>query len=162
MDRDSWVSNVGFVLAAIGSAAGLGNIWRFPWLTADNGGSAFLVMYLLLVVGIGVPGLLAELVLGRRGRQTPIGALRSLIGSRWGTPLGAFNVITTVVMLSFYSVVGGWVLRYTLLPPQHVPLYLSGGRPGTIGEITENHQPGGDTTDHSSDAPSRTSRNPPS
>ncbi|CDK39061.1 transporter [Halorubrum sp. AJ67] len=117
MDRDSWVSNVGFVLAAIGSAAGLGNIWRFPWLTADNGGSAFLVMYLLLVVGIGVPGLLAELVLGRRGRQTPVGALRSLIGSRWGTPLGAFNVVTTVVMLSFYSVVGGWVLRYTLLSP---------------------------------------------
>ncbi|MCD2201545.1 sodium-dependent transporter [Halobacterium sp. KA-4] len=117
MDRDSWVSNVGFVLAAVGSAAGLGNIWRFPWLTADNGGSAFLVMYLLLVVGIGVPGLLAELVLGRRGRQTPIGALRALIGSRWGTPLGAFNVITTAVMLSFYSVVGGWILRYTLLSP---------------------------------------------
>ncbi|MCF2164938.1 MULTISPECIES: sodium-dependent transporter [Halobacterium] len=117
VDRDSWVSNVGFVLAAVGSAAGLGNIWRFPWLTADNGGSAFLAMYLLLVVGIGVPGLLAEFVLGRRGRQTPIGALRSLIGSRWGTAVGTFNVITTVVMLSFYSVVGGWILRYTLLSP---------------------------------------------
>lgn len=115
--RDTWVSNVGFVLAAVGSAAGLGNIWRFPWLTAGNGGSAFLVVYLAIVVGVGVPGLLAEFVLGRRGRQTPMGALRSLTGSRWGSVLGAFNVLTTLVILSFYSVVGGWILRYTLVSP---------------------------------------------
>ena len=115
--RDKWVSSLGFVLASIGSAAGLGNVWRFPWLTAENGGSAFLVVYLLIVVGVGVPGLLAEFVLGRRGRQTPIGALRSLIGDRWGTALGAFNVVTTLVILSFYSVVGGWILRYTLASP---------------------------------------------
>ncbi|WP_049926157.1 sodium-dependent transporter [Halopiger goleimassiliensis] len=115
--RDSWVSNVGFVLAAIGSAAGLGNIWRFPWLTAGNGGSAFLVVYLLIVVGVGVPGLLAEFVLGRLGRQTPIGALRSLTGSRWGSALGVFNVATALVLLSFYSVVGGWTLRYVLASP---------------------------------------------
>jgi NSS family neurotransmitter:Na+ symporter len=115
--RDTWVSNLGFVLAAVGSAAGLGNIWRFPWLTAGNGGSAFLVVYLAIVVGVGVPGLLAEFVLGRRGRQTPMGALRSLTGSRWGSALGAFNVLTTLVILSFYSVVGGWILRYTLVSP---------------------------------------------
>ncbi|RKD95297.1 sodium-dependent transporter [Halopiger aswanensis] len=115
--RDSWVSNIGFVLAAIGSAAGLGNIWRFPWLTAGNGGSAFLVVYLLIVVGVGVPGLLAEFVLGRRGRQTPIGALRSLTASRWGSALGAFNVVTALVIFSFYSVVGGWILRYMLVSP---------------------------------------------
>ncbi|AGB31387.1 sodium:neurotransmitter symporter [Natrinema pellirubrum DSM 15624] len=115
--RDSWVSNLGFVLAAVGSAAGLGNIWRFPWLTAENGGSAFLVMYLLLIIGVGVPGLLAEFVLGRRGKQTPTGALRSLIGSPEGSALGSFNVVTTIVMLSFYSVVGGWILRYTLVSP---------------------------------------------
>lgn len=115
--RDTWVSNVGFVLAAVGSAAGLGNVWRFPWLTAENGGSAFLLVYLLIVVGVGVPGLLAEFVLGRRGRQTPMGALRDLLGSRWGSALGAFNVATTLVILSFYSVVGGWILRYTLVSP---------------------------------------------
>ncbi len=114
--RDTWVTNFGFVLAAVGSAAGLGNIWRFPWLTAGNGGSAFLLVYLLIVVGVGVPGLLAEFVLGRRGRQTPIGALGDLIG-RWGSALGAFNVATTLVILSFYSVVGGWILRYTLVSP---------------------------------------------
>ena len=116
-DRDSWLSNLGFVLAAVGGAAGLGNIWRFPWLTAGNGGSAFLLVYLLVVVGIGVPGLLAEFVLGRCGRQTPTAALRSLTGSRWGSWLGAFNVLTTLVILSFYSVVGGWILRYTLVSP---------------------------------------------
>ncbi|NLV07947.1 sodium-dependent transporter [Haloarcula rubripromontorii] len=116
-DRDSWISNLGFVLAAVGGAAGLGNIWRFPWLTAGNGGSAFLIVYLLVVVGIGVPGLLAEFVLGRCGRQTPTAALRSLTGSRWGSWLGAFNVLTTLVILSFYSVVGGWILRYTLVSP---------------------------------------------
>ena len=115
--RDTWVSNLGFVLAAVGSAAGLGNIWRFPWLTAGNGGSAFLVVYLVIVVGVGVPGLLAEFVLGRRGRQTPIGALRSLTGSGWGAALGALNVLTTLLILSFYSVVGGWILRYTLVSP---------------------------------------------
>lgn len=115
--RDSWVSNLGFVLAAVGSAAGLGNIWRFPWLTAENGGSAFLVVYLLLIVGVGVPGLLAEFVLGRRGKQTPTGALRSLIGSPEGAVVGWFTVVTTTVLLSFYSVVGGWILRYTLVSP---------------------------------------------
>ncbi|GAB7095334.1 sodium-dependent transporter [Halolamina litorea] len=104
------------MLAAIGSAAGLGNIWRFPWLTASNGGSAFLVVYLLIVVGVGVPGLLAEFVLGRRGRQTPIGALRSLVGG-WGAAVGVLNVVTTLVILSFYSVVGGWILRYTVASP---------------------------------------------
>jgi len=115
--RDSWVSNVGFVLASVGSAAGLGNLWRFPWLTAGNGGSAFLLVYLLIVVGVGVPGLLAEFVLGRLGRQTPVGALRSLTDSRWGSVLGGFNVLTTLVILSFYSVVGGWILRYLLVSP---------------------------------------------
>ena len=116
-DRDTWVSSLGFVLASVGSAAGLGNVWRFPWMTAENGGSAFLAVYLLVVVVVGVPGLLAEFVLGRRGRQTPIGALRSLIGARWGTAVGAFNVATTLTVLSFYSVVGGWILRYTLASP---------------------------------------------
>lgn len=115
--RDTWVSNIGFVLAAVGSAAGLGNIWRFPWLTAGNGGSAFLVIYLLIVLGVGIPGLLVEFVLGRRGRQTPMGTLRSLTGSAWGSAIGAFNVVTTLVILSFYSVVGGWILRYTLFSP---------------------------------------------
>lgn len=111
-DRETWASHLGFILAAVGSAVGLGNIWRFPWLTAENGGSAFLVLYLGLVILVGVPGLLVEFVIGRRSKRNPVGAFRSLSGSRWWPALGAFNVASALVVLSFYSVVGGWTFRY--------------------------------------------------
>lgn len=114
MTRETWATRVGFILAAVGSAVGLGNIWRFPWMTAENGGSAFLAVYLGIVLLVGVPGLLAEFVIGRRAKQNPVGALRSLSGSRsWGW-VGGLGVVTAVVLLSFYSVVGGWILRYLL------------------------------------------------
>ncbi|MFC6988975.1 sodium-dependent transporter [Haloplanus sp. GCM10025708] len=112
MARETWATRVGFILAAVGSAVGLGNIWRFPWMTAENGGGAFLVVYLLVVLAVGVPGLLGEFVIGRRAKRNPAGALRSLSGSkRWGY-VGALSVVTAVALLSFYSVVGGWILRY--------------------------------------------------
>jgi len=112
MARETWATRVGFILAAVGSAVGLGNIWRFPWVTAENGGSAFLLVYLVVVVAVGVPGLLGEFVIGRRAGRNPVGALRSLSGSRaWGV-VGALSVVTGLALLSFYSVVGGWILRY--------------------------------------------------
>nr|WP_121822656.1 sodium-dependent transporter [Halostella salina] len=112
MTRESWTTRTGFILAAVGSAVGLGNVWRFPWMTAENGGSAFLLVYLALVLSVGVPGLLAEFVIGRRSRRNPVGALASLSDSdRWGI-VGLLPVATTVLLLSFYSVVGGWILRY--------------------------------------------------
>ena len=112
MTRESWTTRTGFILAAVGSAVGLGNVWRFPWMTAENGGSAFLVLYLGLVLFMGVPGLVAEFVIGRRSRRNPVGALSTLSGSdRWGL-VGLLPVVTTVLLLSFYSVVGGWILRY--------------------------------------------------
>ncbi|WP_135534180.1 MULTISPECIES: sodium-dependent transporter [Halostella] len=112
MTRESWTTRTGFILAAAGSAVGLGNVWRFPWMTAQNGGSAFLMLYLALVLIVGVPGLLAEFVIGRRARRNPVGALSSLSESdRWGV-VGLIPVVTTVFLLSFYSVVGGWILRY--------------------------------------------------
>ena len=115
MTRESWGTRVGFILAAVGSAVGLGNLWRFPWMTAENGGSAFLVVYLGVVLLVGVPGLLAEFVIGRRSERNPAGALYRLSsGSKsWGA-VGLFGVVTAVAMLSFYSVVGGWILRYFL------------------------------------------------
>ncbi|NHN41028.1 sodium-dependent transporter [Halorubellus sp. JP-L1] len=117
MARESWTGRIGFVLAAVGSAVGLGNLWRFPWMTAENGGSAFLVVYLGIVLAVGVPGLLAEFVLGRRSRKSPVGALRELSGSRnWGH-VGLLSVVAGVVLLSFYSVVGGWILRYLVASP---------------------------------------------
>ena len=114
MARESWNTRVGFILAAVGSAVGLGNIWRFPWMTAENGGSAFLLVYLLIIVAVGVPGLLGEFVIGRRANRNPVGALASLSGSkRWGY-VGLITVVTALSLLSFYSVVGGWIIRYFL------------------------------------------------
>ncbi|SIR15317.1 neurotransmitter:Na+ symporter, NSS family [Haladaptatus litoreus] len=113
MARESWASRVGFILAAVGSAVGLGNVWRFPWMTAEYGGSAFLVVYLCIVLLVGVPGLVAEFVIGRKSKRNPAGALARLApGTKsWGY-VGLFGVITGLVLLSFYSVVGGWILRY--------------------------------------------------
>jgi NSS family neurotransmitter:Na+ symporter len=113
MARETWQTRVGFILAAVGSAVGLGNIWRFPWMAAENGGSAFLLMYLLIVFAIGVPGLIGELAIGRRGRLNPVGTFKQLGSDNWSV-LGGFAILTAVVLLSFYSVVGGWVLRYVL------------------------------------------------
>ncbi|WP_435333400.1 sodium-dependent transporter [Haloarchaeobius sp. TZWWS8] len=114
MTRESWTSRVGFILAAVGSAVGLGNIWRFPWMTAENGGSAFLVLYLGIVLAVGVPGLVAEFVIGRRSGKSPVGALELLSGSKHWGKLGLITVLAGLVLLSFYSVVGGWILRYTI------------------------------------------------
>jgi NSS family neurotransmitter:Na+ symporter len=75
MARESWRTPVGFIVAAVGSAVGLGNIWRFPWMTAENGGSAFLVVSLAIILLVGVPGLLADFVIGRRSQRNPAGAL---------------------------------------------------------------------------------------
>lgn len=112
MARESWNTRLGFILAAVGSAVGLGNIWRFPWMTAENGGSAFLLVYLLIIVAVGVPGLIGEFVIGRRSNLNPVGALASLSGSKhWGR-VGLVTVVTALSLLSFYSVVGGWILRY--------------------------------------------------
>nr|WP_234403517.1 hypothetical protein [Halarchaeum acidiphilum] len=114
MTRETWKTRAGFILAAVGSAVGLGNVWRFPWMTAQNGGSAFLLLYLAIVLLVGVPGLLGAFVIGRRSKRNPVGALRSLSdGSRWWAAFGMFAVVTTLLLVSFYSVVGGWFVRYT-------------------------------------------------
>ena len=112
MTRESWQTRVGFILAAVGSAVGLGNLWRFPWMTSENGGAAFLLVYLGVVLLVGVPGLLAEFVIGRRSGRNPVGALSSLSGSKGWSAFGHVFVLTAIVLLSFYSVVGGWILRY--------------------------------------------------
>ncbi|PSP62521.1 daunorubicin ABC transporter ATP-binding protein [Halobacteriales archaeon QH_8_67_36] len=113
MTRATWDTRLGFVLAAVGSAVGLGNIWRFPWLTATNGGSAFLLLYVVVILLVGVPGLLGEMVIGRRSRRNPVGAFDELGGRRFRA-LGGLALVASVVVLSFYTVVGGWILRYTV------------------------------------------------
>lgn len=109
--RETWATRTGFILAAVGSAVGLGNIWRFPFQVSANGGSAFLVVYLLAVLLIGIPMILAEFVIGRRAKTDAIGAFRKLGKPNWRFA-GAIGVVASFWTLSYYSVVGGWVLRY--------------------------------------------------
>jgi len=110
--RGAWKSRFGFILAAAGSAIGLGNIWRFPYVVGENGGAAFVLIYLGFVFLIGAPVMLSELALGRRTERNPVGAFASLApGSVWRF-VGLLGVITGVGILSFYGVVAGWTVGY--------------------------------------------------
>lgn len=111
-ERETWATRAGFILAAVGSAVGLGNIWRFPFQVGQNGGAAFVFVYLLFVVAIGFPAMLAEFVVGRRTKLNPAGALYELGGRTWEY-VGYMFLFTAFVILSYYSVVAGWTIRYT-------------------------------------------------
>jgi len=111
--RELWGTRWGFVLAAVGSAVGLGNMWRFSYVAAEGGGAAFVLLYIVMVVLIGIPLMLCELTIGRRTHLSPIGALRSLGGKAW-VPLGGLFVLTGFLILSYYSVIAGWTVRYAL------------------------------------------------
>lgn len=109
--RENWGSRFGFIMAAAGSAIGLGNIWRFPYMTGSNGGGAFLLIYLGIIVGFGLSLIMAEMVLGRTAQRNPVGAFRMLGGGAW-PGVGYLGVLTGFVILSFYIVVAGWTLAY--------------------------------------------------
>ncbi len=111
--REQWGSRLGFVLAAVGSAVGLGNMWRFPYVTAESGGAAFLVLYLAMVLVVGLPMMLAEFSVGRGAEKSPIEALAHYGGPAW-KPLGGLFVLTGLLILSYYAVIAGWTMRYTL------------------------------------------------
>ena len=111
--RGRFGSKVGFVLAAAGSAIGLGNIWKFPYLAGENGGAVFLILYLGFVFTIGLSVMLAEFAIGRASGKNPVGAFARLKGGPW-TGVGYMGVITGFIILSFYSVVGGWTIAYAL------------------------------------------------
>jgi len=115
MERGNWSSGLGFTLAAIGSAIGLGNVWRFPYITGEYGGGAFVLVYIACVFAVGIPIMLAEFLIGRKTQRNCVGAFRKLRpGSPW-VVTGWLGVVTGFVILSFYGVVGGWVLHYTFL-----------------------------------------------
>ncbi|WP_305908523.1 sodium-dependent transporter [Methylomarinum sp. Ch1-1] len=113
-----WSSRFAFILAATGSAVGLGNIWKFPYITGENGGGAFVLVYLLCVLAIGIPIMIAEIMLGRRGRQSPINTMTALaeeaqVDPRWHY-LGWLGVVAGFLILSYYSVIAGWAISYVL------------------------------------------------
>ncbi len=114
--RSHWGSRIGFILAAAGSAVGLGNIWKFPYVTGENGGGIFVLIYLACVLLVGLPVMIAEILIGRSTQNSPVGAFKSLAGARspW-VGMGWLSVLSAFVLLSFYSVVAGWSLHYTWL-----------------------------------------------
>jgi len=111
-----WSSRWAFILAATGSAVGLGNIWKFPYIAGEYGGGAFVLVYLVCVALIGIPIMMAEVMLGRRGRQSPINTMRSLAKAEgrhgiWSW-IGWMGVLAGFLILSYYSVIAGWALAY--------------------------------------------------
>lgn len=137
-NRGQWASNLGFVLAAAGSAIGLGNIWKFPYLAGKNGGAAFVVIYLAVVILIGFTVMLGEMAIGRNTHMSAFEAYKKL-SKKWAF-VGFIGVLVGFCILSFYSVIGGWVLNY-------IAKYFVGGVTGSqaadyfTGFITNTTQP---------------------
>lgn len=125
--RHQWASNLGFILAAAGSAVGLGNIWKFPGKVGAYGGGAFLLCYLLIVFLVGFPVMLAELSIGRATQKNVVGAFRTL-NPRWRFA-GYIGIVTLFVILSYYCVVGGWVLKYVQIYAAGAHFGAGPGRP---------------------------------
>jgi NSS family neurotransmitter:Na+ symporter len=128
--RGHWSSRLGFILAAAGSAIGLGNIWKFPYIAGANGGGWFVLIYLLCIVGIGLPIMIAEVMLGRRAQRSPVEAFAVVAGERtvWRM-VGWMGVVAGFIILSYYSVVAGWTMNYSLMA---VTRFFSGKSPEEI------------------------------
>lgn len=111
-DRGSFGTKLGIILATAGSAVGLGNVWRFPYMTGQNGGAAFILIYILFVILLGIPCMVAEFVVGRHGQTDAPRAYARFSGHRsWGW-LGVMGVVTSLIILGFYSVIAGWCMQY--------------------------------------------------
>ena len=115
MSENNWNSKIGFILAAAGSAIGLGAVWRFPYMTAEHGGGAFLFVFLLFTILIGLPLLISEFVIGRASGRNPIDGFEYLSGKKSLRLFGWIGHFGTMLLLSFYSVIGGWILIYLLI-----------------------------------------------
>ena len=110
-NRGQWGSRLGFVLAAAGSAVGLGNLWKFPFITFDNDGGAFVLVYLVCIAVVGLPIMVTEILVGRKTQLNAVGAMEQAVGKPWGY-VGRLGVLTGFVILGYYTVIAGWSLRY--------------------------------------------------
>jgi NSS family neurotransmitter:Na+ symporter len=111
-NRGNFGSKLGIVLATAGSAVGLGNVWRFPYMTGQNGGAAFLMIYIVCIFLLGVPGMLSEFIIGRHGQANAASAYDKLSGGRPWKLVGYLGIVTGTIILGFYAVVAGWCLEY--------------------------------------------------
>ena len=114
MSRDSFGSRFGALVAMAGSAVGLGNLWRFPYLVGENGGAAFIIVYIILSFLICLPIFISEFVIGRRSQKNAYAAFRDLSGGSGWRWVGLFTIIVPLIVLSYYSVIGGWSIDYLL------------------------------------------------
>jgi len=113
-DRDSFSSKFGVLAALAGSAIGLGNIWRFPYVVGQNGGGAFLLIYVIFIVAIGIPVMMSEFVIGRASQLNPVGAFKKIApGTKWHL-VGMLGVVSVFIIFAFYTVVAGWTLEYVI------------------------------------------------
>lgn len=110
--RSSFSGKLGYVLAAAGASVGLGNIWRFPYLAAKYGGGIFLIIYIVLALTFGYTMIVAETAIGRMTRKSPVGAFKSFGKKKWLSFGGWINAVIPVLIVPYYSVIGGWVIKY--------------------------------------------------
>ena len=111
-ERGNFGSRLGIVLATAGSAVGLGNVWRFPFMAGQNGGAVFMLVYLGCILLLGIPGMVSEFIVGRHSQANAARAYGSLTGNKaWGF-IGLLGILTSSIILGFYSVVAGWCLQY--------------------------------------------------
>ena len=139
-DRGHWGSRLGFILAAAGSAIGLGNIWKFPYIAGENGGGIFVFIYLTCIALVGLPIMIAEILIGRSTQKSPVGAFKTLYkpDSPW-VGVGWLGVASAFVILSFYSVVAGWSMHYVYLSLKGVfTVYEPGGTEAVFGQLFAN------------------------
>lgn len=128
--RGNWGTRLGFVLAAAGSAVGLGNLWKFPYITYDNNGGTFVLVYLICISIVGLPIMIAEIMIGRSTQKNAVGAFKALFPQQWiWQIIGWLGIATGFIILSYYSVVAGWTLEYTL---RSLTGYFSGLGPDVI------------------------------
>ena len=113
-ERSTFSGKIGFVLSAAGASVGLGNIWRFPYLAAKYGGGIFLLIYIILALTFGYSMIVAETALGRMTRKSPVGAFGKFGKSKWLSFGGWINAIIPVLIVPYYSVIGGWVIKYLI------------------------------------------------
>ncbi|TVQ88142.1 MAG: sodium-dependent transporter [Bacteroidetes bacterium] len=114
-NRDGFTSKFGIVAAAAGSAIGLGNIWRFPYVVGESGGGAFLLVYLSFVLLLGIPVMLSEFIIGRKAKRNTFGAFREIAPKTWWPIIGVMGIVAAFVILAFYSTIAGWTLHYVYL-----------------------------------------------
>ncbi|MDH5763679.1 MAG: sodium-dependent transporter [Nitrospinota bacterium] len=146
--RGLWATRMGFIMAASGSAVGLGNVWKFPYIVGENGGGAFVLVYLVCIAVVGLPIMLAEFTIGRKTSLNPVGAFHQLKPNTPWVGIGFMGVLAGFLILSFYGVVGGWTLAYVVKSLTHTIDHFAnpgeagkffGGFIGNTGEVVFYH-----------------------